>query len=467
MKQDLISKEFKNRVKHKRDHKKAKRPLVLSLFIILTVTLSWHFCRDGEVKPPSQRTLQGHTAIPSPPPAPVRHFINYIVKPGDTFGNILVSHGISDKNALQYYRHLLSMGLSALYPGDSLVFTLKPDSSLEKVSLLSRLQYWYHMTIEDLRIKAEKEPIATSTHLCIARGELLTSLSEAMYEIEIGDALAAQLTDIFAWDINFFIDPKKGDTFEVIFEKKYASGHFIGYGSILAAKYINNGKEFYALALPDEEGKINHYDCNGKSVQKQFLKAPLRYSRISSGYSYNRRHPILGIVRPHLGVDYAAPRGTPVYAPADGVVSFIGTKGGYGKHIRIRHGASYETYYGHLNSYARGIGRGTRIKQGQMIGTVGSTGLSTGPHLDYRMKLGSRFVNPLTISVPPKDGVTEESRPRFDALRHEYLSLMRFRCADTAGCFIISIIENDNSIDHKIKVFARNTSSSNDSKSNS
>ncbi|MBD3321541.1 MAG: peptidoglycan DD-metalloendopeptidase family protein [Chitinivibrionales bacterium] len=440
--------------------------MIWCILLIVPTTVTWHFCRNIHRENISPVSTIAPETVTQDAAEPEQRFINHTVKTGETFGNIVASHGIADKDALTWYRHLLSLGLSAIYPGDSLVFAINPDSSIEKISLLNRLQCWYHMTIDDIRIKAEKKPVATSKHVCIARGTLVTSLSEAMYDIGVGDALTAKLTDIFAWDINFFIDPQKGDSFEVIFEKKYADGRYIGYGNIIAAKYINKGKVFYALAMKDGENNLNYFDRKGQSVQKQFLKAPLRYRRISSGYSYNRKHPVLGIVRPHLGIDYAAPTGTPVYAAADGIVSFAGKKGGYGNHIRIRHGASYETYYGHLHSFAKGIRRGTRVKQGQYIGTVGSTGLSTGPHLDYRMKTGPRFVNPLTISVPPKDGVARKDRQRFVQLRRKYLSLLKYRCPGRNGCFVVSIFTNERHAEHETKIFVREASS-NGSKSNS
>jgi murein DD-endopeptidase MepM/ murein hydrolase activator NlpD len=246
-----------------------------------------------------------------------------------------------------------------------------------------------------------------------------------------GALLACKLADIFAWDINFFLDPRAGDTYQVLFTKRYAGGRFIGYGDILAARYVCGGREFYAIGFADSAGApLQYYDRSGRSVQKEFLKAPLRYSRISSRFTFHRKHPVLGIVRPHLGIDYAAPAGTPVDAAADGRVSFAGVKGGFGNIVEIAHGGSYTTTYGHLSRIASGISRGAHVRQGQTIGTVGSTGLSTGAHLDYRMQCNGRFVNPLTVNLPSKSGIGSGERAAFDSVAADWCGLFEQRSLD-------------------------------------
>lgn len=262
-----------------------------------------------------------------------------------------------------------------------------------------------------------------------------------MFKHGVGDALVIKFTDIFAWDINFILNPRKGDTFEVLYEKNYREGRFLNYGKILAAKYVNNGNTYYAFAMEDSLGNCQYFDEQGNSVQKQFLKAPLHFSRISSRFSYRRKHPILGIYRPHLGIDYAAPTGTPVYSPADGIVTYSGWRGNYGKQVRISHGASYETYFGHLHKIYTNIKPGTKIKQGQVLGTVGATGLATGPHLDYRMKKGSQFINPATLNVPSKSGVKTEDREKYEALKTSYLYALEKRF-NKEGCFVFRIKES-------------------------
>lgn len=392
-----------------------------------------HFASEANLSPISQATILYEPYI---------QFFSYIVKKGDTFAGILSKFNISENEAVQYYTSLKSIGFSTLFPGDSLCFTKDGNKQVKSFSLLNRLSYWYHLHTSDSTLQVEKKPLEVTTYRCLVKGTLESSLSEDMWKYGVGDALVIKMADIFAWDINFFMDPRKGDTFEVLFEKNYRDGRFVGYGSILAAQYINGNKIFYAIALKDSRGKLNYYDLNGKSVQKQFLKAPLRFNRISSGFSYSRKHPILGIYRPHLGIDYAAPRGTPVYAAADGKVTFTGVNGNYGRQVKLSHGASYQTFYGHLYTIGRGIRPGVHVSQGQCIGTVGKTGLATGYHLDYRMKIGSRFVNPVTISLPSKEGVPEGERAQFEHTKQTYLSMMHMRM-NHHGCIVIDIIQPD------------------------
>lgn len=410
---------------------------------LLIISLLLYFCtkvdvRDWKTYSPPQSTIS--ISIPASSLENFVQFFSYIVKPGDTFAGILTQFNIPERLASSYYSTLKSVGFHTLYPGDSLVIIKDKHENLKTCSLLSRLSHWYHIYNNDTTLQIERKPIDVTCYRCVVKGTLETSLSEDMFRYGVGDALVIKFADIFAWDINFFMDPRKGDQFEVLFEKNYREGKFIGYGSILAAKYISSDKTFYAIGLQDEKGSLQYYDLDGKSVQKQFLKAPLRFNRISSGFAYSRRHPILGIYRPHLGIDYAAPTGTPVYSAADGTVTFSGVNGNYGKHVRISHGASYETYYGHLHRICGGISRGVRVKQGQLIGTVGSTGLATGPHLDYRMKIGSRFVNPLKISLPSKKGVSPEDMERYELVTQMYLSILETRFKKE-GFFVLDITQ--------------------------
>ncbi len=420
-------------MKTRRGQNRTRRiPLVRFFLFISTLSLAWYFC--GRINLSASNVgVPSSAAMSRPSPmaeaaGPYRRILTRIVKPGDTFAGILEDCGVTGAQVISYYQSLASLGLSAIFPGDSIIVAKDMNANLAEFAILNRMNCWYRLRCDGVEnFKAEKQPLATTVYRCVVKGELRDCLSADMYALGVGDALVSKMTDIFAWDINFFVDPRKGDQFEVLFERKYINGAFVGYGNILAARYVNKGKEFYAIGFPDSAGKLNYYDQQGNSVQKQFLKAPLRFSRISSGYTYRRKHPILGIVRPHLGIDYAAPRGTPVYASADGAVSFSGRKGGYGNLVKIRHGAAFETYYGHLHRIARGIVPGARVRQGDLIGTVGSTGLSTGPHLDYRMKKGRQFVNPLTINLPSKQGVDDADMALFGAIRHAHLTVLQTR----------------------------------------
>jgi murein DD-endopeptidase MepM/ murein hydrolase activator NlpD len=209
--------------------------------------------------------------------------------------------------------------------------------------------------------------------------------------------------------VDFDIDLRQGDTFKVIFEKEYLQGKFIGYGGILAAELTNQSKVHQAfLFIPPDTGKPGYYDADGKSVEKEFRKSPIQWARITSRFSSSRLHPIHQVYRAHYGVDYAAPVGTPIQTTADGVITFAGWNGGSGQMVRIRHRNSYETMYLHLRSFAPGIREGVRVKSGDIIGYVGSSGDSTGPHLDYRITQGGSYLNPLSARFNPVEPLKEE-----------------------------------------------------------
>jgi murein DD-endopeptidase MepM/ murein hydrolase activator NlpD len=205
------------------------------------------------------------------------------------------------------------------------------------------------------------------------------------------------LADIFGWDINFFTEIQDGDTFTVLYEKYNVQDKFKGYGRVLAARFVVKGVEHLAVYYDNNKGMHGYYDEHGKPIRKLFLKAPLNYRRISSGFSYHRLHPVFHVQRPHLGVDYAAPSGTPVVALGEGRISACGWSGGFGKAITIMHPGGYITHYGHLRGFAKGITKGRRVAQGDVIGYVGATGIATGPHLDFRVQYRGKFTNPLHL----------------------------------------------------------------------
>jgi len=216
--------------------------------------------------------------------------------------------------------------------------------------------------------------------------------------------LALELSDIFSWDVDFNTDFRKGDTFRVLVEERWLDGEFRKYGDILAAELAVDGKTYRAYHF-DAGDRPDYFDEEGKSLRKAFLKAPLSYRRISSGFTKRRMHPILKIARPHLGIDYAAPAGTPVSTVGDGTVTFAGRKGPNGNLVVVRHPNGYTTSYGHLARITKGIRRGAVVRQGDVIGTVGATGRATGPHLDYRIRRNGAFLNPLTVNLPKGEAV--------------------------------------------------------------
>jgi murein DD-endopeptidase MepM/ murein hydrolase activator NlpD len=259
-----------------------------------------------------------------------------------------------------------------------------------------------------------KEKIAYQIKRHLVEGTISSSLFAAVKEAGEKDQLALALADIFAWDIDFIFDIREGDSFRLIVEKRYRDEEFAGYGDILAARFVNQGHVFQAFLFALENGREEYFDARGQAMRKSFLKAPLNFSRISSGYTLRRMHPILKKVRPHQGIDYAAPSGTPVKTVGDGKIVAKGyQRNGGGRYLKIRHPNSYQTTYMHLSRFAKGMQTGRRVIQGEVIGYVGSSGLSTGPHLDYRVKKHGQYVNPLKVESTPTDPVPKAERDRF------------------------------------------------------
>ncbi len=431
----------------RKTNRRRKIPLI-RFFIFLAVALlamkalksnqGTETASEASIVPLSQIDKELEQRIEKPLTEYLSQF-THVVKPGETFYGILTEFEVSLKGANDVYQSLKPLGFPALFPGDSLVINRDSSGVLQKLELLSKCRYRYQVCCSDSSIMAQKCSLTVSTYTCMVNGVLETSLSEHMNQFGVSDAITSKFADIFAWDINFFLDPRKGDKFQILFEKKYAEGKFVGYGDVLAARYVNGQKEFLAFGLKDSEGRIKYYDANGKSVQKQFLKAPLSYSRISSGFTFRRKHPVLGYYRPHLGVDYAAPRGTPVYASADGKVSFSGRKGDFGNLVILTHGGAYETYYGHLHTISSKARSGMYVKQGDLIGTVGSTGMSTGPHLDYRMKRSGNFVNPASIIMPSNSSVESARKAEFEDHKNALSASFELRFPGRQGLYVLEI----------------------------
>lgn len=260
------------------------------------------------------------------------------------------------------------------------------------------------------------------TKVAMVSGEITSSLFGAVTDAGEDDQLALDLADIFAWDVDFNTELQRGDSFRVAVPKLSVDGRFIKYGPIVSAEFVRGSRVLRAVRFEREAGSAGYYSPDGTPLRKAFLRSPLRFTRISSGFTTRRLHPVLHTVRAHLGIDFAAPTGTPVSASADGVVSTAGWSGGYGKCVRIRHANGFETLYGHLSRID--VRAGQRVSQGTRIGAVGQTGLATGPHLDYRMVQNGAFVNPFRAQTPPAEPIDADERPAFDAARSQALALL-------------------------------------------
>jgi murein DD-endopeptidase MepM/ murein hydrolase activator NlpD len=267
---------------------------------------------------------------------------------------------------------------------------------------------------------AQKKEVPLQTSIVKVAGEIYASLFEAMDALGEQDQLTLALAEILASEIDFYKDVKEGDRFKLVVEKVYKGEEFIRYGTIYGVEYQRGEKTIRGIRYQDD-----YYDEKGNSLRKAFLKAPLRFSRISSRFSRARHHPILGGVRPHYGVDYAAPTGTAIWAVADGTVDSCGWNSGYGNQVILRHGNGYRTSYGHLSKYGHGIRRGVRVRQKQVIGYVGSTGLSTGPHLDYRLAKDGKFRNPLKETFPAGVPLRKEEVEKFEKSKSEILAWLQ------------------------------------------
>ena len=335
------------------------------------------------------------------------------VKPGEALYDIFTRLGLDTDELYEIAAASKSeYNVGRLTPGRSLSLEVDEEKHVQSLT--------YNIDGDNmLRVKrtgegfaAEKCDIPYTTTLVHLSGTIHDNLVSSMDDL----LLALDLSDIFAWDIDFATDIRKGDTYKVVVEEQRLNGQFVKYGKILAAEFINNGRAHYAYRY-EQDSKVDYFDRDGRSLKKAFLKAPLSFRRISSTFSRNRFHPVLKVYRPHLGVDYAAPRGTPVSTVGDGTVLEAGYKKGNGNYVKIKHPNGYITYYLHLDKIKQGVRRGAHVSQGQVIGTVGSTGYATGPHLDYRVKINDQFVNPLTLKLPPGVPVSKDHLASFRAFR--------------------------------------------------
>ena len=264
--------------------------------------------------------------------------------------------------------------------------------------------------------RVAREPIEYTVETAVVQGEIRSSLFEAVGELGESPELAIRLSDIFAWDIDFILDIREGDSFQALVERRFRDDQPAGYGRILAAQFVNQGEVYDAVLYQDGDRAPSYYDRGGNSLRKAFLRAPLAFSRISSGYSKRRFHPITKTWKSHPAIDYAAPAGTPIKAVGDGTVVERGYTSGNGNYVRIRHNSTYETLYLHMSRFAKAARRGSKVTQGEIIGYVGSTGLATGPHLCFRMYRNGSPVNPYGVKQAAAAPVSRENMPEFEAL---------------------------------------------------
>jgi murein DD-endopeptidase MepM/ murein hydrolase activator NlpD len=336
------------------------------------------------------------------------------VKKGDTLYVILKRLGLKTAAATLIARSENSDPLVRLLPGKTLHIRSKDGLIGDEYIYENTPLTWVYARRNDSSYEIVSKKLPTTIHIRKVDGEIISSLYAAAKVAGISDTLIMNMTEIFGWDIDFAINVQPGDRFKLIFEEVYVNGSKKSHGDILAAEFINNGNTYRAIASKDKEGEIRYYSPDGKSMQKAFLRTPVKFSRISSRFTKARYHPVLKRTRAHKGVDYAAGRGTPIRATAAGRVIHAGRKGGYGNAVIISHGSTYSTLYAHMSSFSRGIAKGSKVKQGQTIGRVGSTGLASGPHLHYEFRVNGKHVNPLTFRQPASKPIQQARKADFE-----------------------------------------------------
>lgn len=337
------------------------------------------------------------------------------VRRDDTLSSLLNRLNITDPQSLNFLRyHADASPLSSqLRPGRAI--HAETNALGELIQLEYEIDSTNILVVERTNdgYRAFKSEVALNTLATLKSAEITSSLFAATDGANIPDQIAIQMAEIFSSEIDFHTDLRKGDRFNVVYESQYKDGQLVKTGLVLAADFTNQGKTYRALMYRNPEGQVQYFTPEGKSLHKSFLRSPLEFSRISSGFSMGRFHPVLQKMRAHKGVDFAAPTGTRIKASSDGVVSFIGNKGGYGKVIILKHQNNMSTLYAHLSRFTPGLRKGQRVSQGQIIGAVGMTGLATGPHLHYELLVNGRHVDPMKIALPTAASIDAKYRAHF------------------------------------------------------
>ena len=351
-----------------------------------------------------------------------------VIEKGDVLSKTFEQTKIENKEAFVIMQELKKyMNINRCKPDEFYEITYSSDTSTwTNFKYFPEGKYYYELNKStDNVITSQKMELPTSKKTYEISGTIESSLWQSMSDLNVSADVILAYADVFAWQIDFLTDTRQGDNFKLIFsvetlEKKQS----VIATEILAGQYITATTVNTAIQFINSKGDEGYFDETGKSVKRAFLKAPLQFKRISSYFTKKRYHPILKYYRPHEGIDYAAPIGTPVSTIGDGVVTKSQYSGGYGNLVIIKHPNGYESYYGHLSKYGKGIKKGVRVKQGQIIGYVGATGLATGPHLDFRIKKNGKFFNYLTMKMPPSYTLTGKDKENFESVKNSLLEKM-------------------------------------------
>ncbi|OYY35697.1 MAG: hypothetical protein B7Y58_07380 [Halothiobacillus sp. 35-54-62] len=315
--------------------------------------------------------------------------------------------------------------LEKMRPGDTLDILISADQSLKSINYqIAPNQSLSIQRNADNQLTANQIVLPVETRLATAEGHIDSSLYQSAIDAGLSANMVLQLADIFGWKINFLKDVQNGDHFRLVYEEKFVQGKRVQTGHVMAAEFTNAGKVFQAVRYTTPEGKAGYYEPNGASLGRGFLRYPVEFSRISSKFSLARLHPIYDRIKPHKGVDFAAPTGTPIHAAGAGKVEFVGWQHGYGKVVKIKHDGGYETVYGHMSRFNDALKKGSTVAMGQTIGFVGMTGDATGPHLHYEFHVKGVYTDPLIAKMPEANPIPSKYRKDFLAQTQSVLDLM-------------------------------------------
>jgi murein DD-endopeptidase MepM/ murein hydrolase activator NlpD len=338
------------------------------------------------------------------------------IKSGDNLSSVFARMGLNDRDIYELFDgNKSARDLRSIAPGQKFEFVVDTQGKLQELKYYKNNLDSLKFTRNETGFTSQQTSLKPEVRRSFRQGTINSSLFMAGKQAGLPNTLTMELANIFGYDVDFALDIQKGDEFKVLFEEQYLNNKKIGTGAILSAEFTNAGKTYRAVRYTNKDGITRYYTPDGKGLNKAFLRTPVDFARISSSFNLARFHPVLNTIRAHKGTDYAASIGTPIRATGDGKVIFAGRQGGYGNLIVIQHGQGYETRYGHMNSFAKGISTGSRVSQGQVIGTVGKTGLASGPHLHYEFHVNGQVRNPVTVQLPQSIGIASNEKDRFNS----------------------------------------------------
>jgi murein DD-endopeptidase MepM/ murein hydrolase activator NlpD len=349
------------------------------------------------------------------------------VRRDDTLNNVLSRLNIHNRDAFQFIRNdtVASEIASALKPGRKIEAQTDAEGNLVALEYQLETDVFINVKQTESGYIASRVAHQLENRPILKSAKIKNSLFGATDDANIPDSAAIQVAEMFESEIDFNADLRRGDQFNVIYEGSYDQGELVKTGDVLAAEFINKGKTYQAVGYRDNTGEMQYYTPEGKSLHKSFLRSPLEFTRISSGFSLGRFHPILQRMKAHKGTDLAAPSGTRIKAAGDAVVEFVGKKGGYGNVIVLKHDNGVSTVYGHLSRFADDLRRGKKVAQGNIIGYVGTTGISTGPHLHYEFLVNGQHRDPMTVALPKADPITEQNKMAFNAISNQVTAQLK------------------------------------------